>query len=69
MSSHFKPNPEHTSCAVKGLAEFNDVLGRLSDVRKHLLLSVLVIMYWGQKNVLHLLLLNGYKKSTTNQQC
>lgn len=51
MSSHFKPNPEHTSCTVKGLSEFSDVLGRLSDVRKYLLLSVLAIMYWGKKSL------------------
>lgn len=49
MSPRFKPNPEHTSCAIKGLAEFNDMLGRLSDVREHLLLLVLAIMYWGKK--------------------
>lgn len=51
MSFHFQPDPEHTFCAIKGLAEFNDVLGRLSDVRKHLLLSVLAIIYWGKKSL------------------
>lgn len=48
MSPYFKPNPEHTSCAIKVLAEFSDVLGRLSDVREHLLLSVLAITYLGE---------------------